>query len=320
MKRLGLVKPMVTVAGILALSGVAMAQREGDAKSWMGGMSHELVASANCPQLKVTKEKITEDQARDLAQQYADKNLAGFKVVRPSSYGGGYNTVCYKIDSPATGRYQSFYSVEYSIDAKNSSAETRNLRVDQFGYVTEFAGPFNVAGERGPAGPMGPAGAQGAQGSSGSVGSQGPAGPVGAQGSSGSVGPQAMAGSGDRMASSGTGNNSAAFKDILFDTDKSDIRSNEMSKITDIAAHVKQNGPMQVSIGGFADPRGTDQHNQGLSERRVNAIRDALVTAGVASDKIQTSAFGEQKPLCNESTDACWQRDRRVDVGFRTGN
>jgi outer membrane protein OmpA-like peptidoglycan-associated protein len=297
MKRLGLVKPVVTAASILALSGVAMAQREGDAKSWMGGMSHGLVASANCPQLQITKEKITEDQARDLAQQYADKNLPGFKVVKPLGYGGGYTTVCYKIDTPATGRYQSFYSVEYSIDAKNSSAQTRNLRVDQFGYVTEFAGPFNVAGERGPAGPAGPTGAQG------------PAGPIG---------PQAMAGSDHRYFSFGTGDRSASFKDILFDTDKSDIRSNETSKITDIAAHVKQNAPMQVSIGGYADPRGTDQHNQGLSERRVNAIRDALLKAGVASDKIQTSAFGEQKPLCNESTDACWQRDRRVNVGFRT--
>ena len=298
MKRLGLVKPVVTVASILALSGVAMAQREGDSRSWMGGMSHQLVASANCPQLQVTKEKITEDQARDLAQQYADKNLAGFKVVRPLGYGGGYQTVCYKIDSPATGRYQSFYSVEYSIDAKNSSAQTRNLRVDQFGYVTEFAGPFNVAGERGPAGPAG------------ATGAQGPAGPVG---------PQAMAGSDYRYVSFGTGDRSASsFKDILFDTDKSDIRSNETSKIADIAAHLKQNAPMQVGIGGYADPRGTDQHNQGLSERRVNAIRDALVKAGVASDKIQTSAFGEQKPLCNESTDACWQRDRRVNVGFRT--
>jgi flagellar motor protein MotB len=65
--------------------------------------------------------------------------------------------------------------------------------------------------------------------------------------------------------------------------------------------------------------RGIDQHNQGLSERRVNVIRDVLVKAGVASDKIQISAFGAQKPLCNESTDPCWQRDRRVDVGFRTG-
>jgi len=298
MKRLGLVlTPMVTAAGILALSGVAMAQREGDSKGWMGGMSHGMVASSNCPQLQVTKEKITEDQARDLAQQYADKNLAGFKVVRPLGYGGGYQTVCYKIDSPATGRYQALYSVEYSIDAKNSSAQTRNLRVDQFGYVTEFAGPFNVAGERGPAGPAG------------ATGAQGPAGPIG---------PQAMAGSDNRYVSFGTGDRPTSFKDILFDTDKSDIRSNETSKITDIAAHIKQNAPMQVNIGGYADPRGTDQHNQGLSERRVNAIRDALVKAGVTSDKIQTSAFGEQKPLCNESTDACWQRDRRVNVGFRT--
>ena len=80
MKRLGFsLEPMVTAAGILALSGVAMAQREGDAKGWMGGMSHELMASANCPQIQVTKEKITEDQARDFAQQYADKNLAGFQ-------------------------------------------------------------------------------------------------------------------------------------------------------------------------------------------------------------------------------------------------
>jgi peptidoglycan-associated lipoprotein len=96
-----------------------------------------------------------------------------------------------------------------------------------------------------------------------------------------------------------------------------DIRANEISKITDVAAHVKQNAPMNVGIGGYTDARRTEQHNQGLSERRVNAIRDALVKAG---DKIQTSAFGEQKPQCNESTDACWQRDRRVDVGFRTGS
>ena len=93
-----------------------------------------------------------------------------------------------------------------------------------------------------------------------------------------------------------------------------------MSKITDITAHVKQNAPMNVGTGGYADARGTDQHNQGLSERGVNAIRDALVKAGVASDKIQTRAFGEQKPQRNESTDACWQHDRRVDVEFRTGN
>jgi outer membrane protein OmpA-like peptidoglycan-associated protein len=195
--------------------------------------------------------------------------------------------VCYKIDNPTTGRYQSFYSVEYSIDAKNTAGETRNLRVDQFGYVTEFSGPFAMAGERGPAGPMGPAG------------------PSGAQGPFGSMGPQAQAGEAKQWSS---------FKDFLFDTNKADVRPDEMSKVTDIAAYLQKNPTLQVSIDGYADPRGTEQYNQALSERRVNAIRDALVKAGVASDKIQSGAFGEQKPLCNEATAACWQSDRRVVV------
>ena len=122
--------PMVAAAGILALSGVAVAQVV-------------ILASSNCPQVRATNQKITEDQARDLAQLYADKNLAGHKVVRPSSYGGGYNTVCYQKDS-ATGKVQSFYSVEYAIDAINSAGDARILRVDQYGYVTEFAGS-NIA-------------------------------------------------------------------------------------------------------------------------------------------------------------------------------
>jgi outer membrane protein OmpA-like peptidoglycan-associated protein len=286
---------MVTAAGILALSGVGLAQTPSESHRAASARAHEIISSAPCPLPRVTKDKITEDQARNLAQQFADKNWPGFKVERPLGYGGGYTTMCYQTVNASPARPLVLYSVEYSMDLKNPEGEMRNLCVDQYGTVGEFCSDFGMAGATGPAG---------------AAGAQGPAGPVG---------PQAVAASENRYVSFGTGNNTAAFKDILFDTDKSDIRANEMSKITDIAAHVKQNAPMNVGIAGYADPRGTDQHNQGLSERRVNAIRDALVKAGVAGDKIQTSAFGEQKPLCNESTDACWQRDRRVDVGFRTG-
>jgi peptidoglycan-associated lipoprotein len=140
------------------------------------------------------------------------------------------------------------------------------------------------------------AGAAGAQGVAGKIGSQGPAGPAGAQGAAGAM---------QRWAS---------FRNFLFDTDKSDIRSNEMSKVSEIAAYMKENSFAKVGIDGHADPRGTDQYNQGLSERRVNAIRDALAKAGVAGDRIHTGAFGEQRLQCNEATEACWQRDRRVEV------
>jgi outer membrane protein OmpA-like peptidoglycan-associated protein len=273
---------VLAAAGLLALPGAAAAQQE-SSRGWWGGWGDH---SGECPQPKVTADKITEDQARDLAQAYGNKNLPGYKVVRPAGYGGGYETMCYQVTS--AGAYQILHSVEYSIDLTTPAGDRRNVRVDQFGNVVPFGGPFGVAGAQGPAG---------RDGAVGPAGAQGPAGPVGAQGKAGAMQQQW-----------------ASFKNFLFDTDKSDIRSNEMSKVTEIAAYMKQNSSAKVGIDGHADPRGTDQYNQGLSERRVGSIRDALAKAGVAGDRIQTGAFGEQRLQCSQSTEACWQTDRRVEV------
>ena len=154
-------------------------------------------------------------------------------------------------------------------------------------------GPPGVAGL---AGPAGPAGAQGPAGPQGPAGMQGPAGTAGVQGPTGAV------------------QQWFAFKDFRFDFDKSDVRANEETKIGEIVTYMEQNPSAQIGIDGHTDPRGTDRYNQALSERRVNAIRDALVKAGGPSDRIHTGAYGEQRPKCGEATEACWQRDRRVEV------
>jgi outer membrane protein OmpA-like peptidoglycan-associated protein len=308
-------------AGLLALPGAATAQQEGQRGWWSGWGNY---SAADCPQPKRTAVKITEDQARDLAQKYADKNFSGYKVEKPIGYGGGYETTCYQMASD--GAYQILHSVEYSIDVTTSRGDRRNLRVDQFGNVTPFSGPFVMAGAQGAAGrdgPGGPAGAQGAagrdgqaglagaqgaagrDGQAGLAGAQGPAGLIGMQGPAGPVGAQGMAGAIQHWAS---------FKNFLFDTDKSDIRPNEMSKVAEIAAYMQQNSSAKVGLDGHADPRGDDAYNQALSERRVNVIRDALAKAGVPGDRIHTGAFGESQVKCLESTEACWQRDRRVEV------
>jgi peptidoglycan-associated lipoprotein len=138
---------------------------------------------------------------------------------------------------------------------------------------------------------MGPGGGQGIAGVAGMTGPQGPTAPGWAR-----------------------------FNNILFDFDKSDIRANETSKVSDIAAYLNQNPSAKVGIDGYADPRGTDPYNQGLSERRVDAIQAALVKAGVPGHKIQTGAFGEKRLKCGEKTEECWQRDRRVEVLVSTGN
>ena len=104
------------------------------------------------------------------------------------------------------------------------------------------------------------------------------------------------------------------LNDIHFDFDKSDIRASERSKIDDIVKVAKENPGIEIGLNGYADPRGSTAYNQKLSERRVNAIREAVVAGGVPATRIKTVAAGEHGRNCMESTEDCYQRNRRVEV------
>lgn len=183
-----------------------------------------------------------------------------------------------------------------------------------FGVLTLFAVGCSarpMGGETGwkvygPTGPAGPAGV------AGPVGPVGPAGPPGVAGVAGPQGPAGMAGL-QGVAALGEG-----FRDIHFDFDKSDVRANEVGKIKAIAAFMKENPTFELAIEGFADPRGTDAYNQALSERRVMAIRDALVTEGASAGAIRTGAEGEKNRNCLQNTEGCFQLNRRVEVFVRS--
>jgi peptidoglycan-associated lipoprotein len=109
------------------------------------------------------------------------------------------------------------------------------------------------------------------------------------------------------------------ISDILFDFDKDNIRTSETGKITEIVTYMKNNPDVLLSLNGYADPRGTNPYNLALSKRRVESVRAALTSAGVAADRIKTDAFGDTRPRCNEKSEDCWQRDRRVEVWVGLG-
>ena len=167
-------------------------------------------------------------------------------------------------------------------------------------------GPAGQPGPPGPPGPAGPAGAMGPTGSPGPVGAAGPAGPGGAQGVAGAAG---APGADARLPS---------FRDVLFAYDRSEVQGDEVAKIGQIADFVKQNESVLVLLDGHTDPRGADTYNQTLSRRRVQAVREALVKAGVPAERISTFASGEKRPKCTEKSEDCFQADRRVEVYFGT--
>jgi outer membrane protein OmpA-like peptidoglycan-associated protein len=111
-----------------------------------------------------------------------------------------------------------------------------------------------------------------------------------------------------------------SFNDVLFDFDKSNVRSSETPKVDKLVQYMKDNPGIEIGLDGYTDPRGSNPYNMKLSQRRVDAVKAALVSSGVPASRIRTGAFGKERPKCTEATEACWQQDRRVEVLVRPGN
>jgi len=84
------------------------------------------------------------------------------------------------------------------------------------------------------------------------------------------------------------------------------------AKILDAsAAWLVKNGDDLLLIEGHCDERGTDEYNLALGDRRARSALNYLVAQGVKGDRITIVSFGEQRPLCRESNEACWAKNRR---------
>ena len=110
----------------------------------------------------------------------------------------------------------------------------------------------------------------------------------------------------------------------LFDFDKYVLRPDGKAAIdSEVISKLPQVTKLElVLVTGHTDPIGTQAYNQKLSERRADAVRDYLVSKGVAKDKIETLGMGKTQPIpgvvCNQKNlkerIACYAPDRRVEV------
>ncbi len=103
----------------------------------------------------------------------------------------------------------------------------------------------------------------------------------------------------------------AHVQDIFFDYDNYDIRTDAQSVLAKDADYLLQHPEIKVAIGGYCDERGSDEYNLVLGQNRAEAAKTALVTAGVAADRIRVISYGKEKPFCTDSNEECWQLNRR---------
>ncbi len=104
----------------------------------------------------------------------------------------------------------------------------------------------------------------------------------------------------------------ANVQDIFFDYDTYDIRSDAQATLSHDASYLASHPNIKIVIGGYCDERGSDEYNLALGQNRADAAKKALVAAGIAADRIRVVSYGKEKPFCTESTEECWQQNRRA--------
>jgi OOP family OmpA-OmpF porin len=104
----------------------------------------------------------------------------------------------------------------------------------------------------------------------------------------------------------------AQLDTVYFDYDKYNVKSEFKDVVKKNADYLKANKGNNILIAGNCDERGTNEYNMALGQRRADSAGKALQAAGVEANRIKTVSYGEEKPVCSESTEACWSKNRNA--------
>ena len=98
---------------------------------------------------------------------------------------------------------------------------------------------------------------------------------------------------------------------IFFDLDKSEISEKAAATLKKQAAWLQKYQDSTIVVEGHCDERGTREYNLALGERRANAVREYLISLGVAPGRIETISYGKERPAVVGSNESAWAQNRR---------
>lgn len=101
---------------------------------------------------------------------------------------------------------------------------------------------------------------------------------------------------------------------VTFDVDSSSLKPQFRTTLDQIADSMNRYPNSLIDVYGHTDSTGSDQYNQGLSERRASTVANYLVTRGVSGSRIRSQGFGESMPVASNDTIEGRARNRRVEI------
>ena len=102
--------------------------------------------------------------------------------------------------------------------------------------------------------------------------------------------------------------------DVLVAFDKAELSAQAAPRLDKLANFLKQFPDRKLLIEGYTDSVGGDRYNQDLSDRRAQAVRDALVQRGVDSSRISARGYGKAHPVADNASPEGRAMNRRVEI------
>jgi outer membrane protein OmpA-like peptidoglycan-associated protein len=102
--------------------------------------------------------------------------------------------------------------------------------------------------------------------------------------------------------------------DVLFTSGRADVKRGAMSNLSRLINFLDKYPDRTVAIHGYTDSLGSEEYNQGLSERRANSVKAYLAARGIDSKRLSASGMGRSDPVAGNDSGAGRQQNRRVEV------
>ncbi len=107
---------------------------------------------------------------------------------------------------------------------------------------------------------------------------------------------------------------------VFFAFDSSAISADSAEILNTQVKWLKKHQNVNVVVQGYCDERGTREYNLALGERRANAVKQYLVSQGIAADRISTISYGKERPAVLGNNEAAWAQNRRAVTVVKAGN
>ena len=109
-------------------------------------------------------------------------------------------------------------------------------------------------------------------------------------------------------------NNILSKRSVFFDFDSYIIKSEAKALVEAHARFLVQNQQMKMLIQGNTDERGSREYNLALGQKRADVVKQALLLLGAKESQIESVSLGEEKPRCDDASEACYAENRRGDM------